>query len=234
MRGGCSWADLSRGRGRPFGGKTARRPRRAQLAPAHPPAITALSRRARPGRTQRLLVVRRARWRTADQARTSTAAEETAYGVHAPAGDVLAKRPDWQARRRVWGRGWLGPAGGLRRVAAPAMCKGVSSGTVFRAATSAPAAAAVCAGERVAEAIPRRHVGTGCEERVDPPQRRAGSEGRQAAATQEAAARRRVGRGGDSGVAGRPALGGQDAGGAAWRVHAQVRAGARCRRWPTR
>ena len=35
----------------------------------------------------------------------STAAEETAHGVHAPAGNVLAKRPDWQAWRRVWGRG---------------------------------------------------------------------------------------------------------------------------------
>ena len=32
------------------------RPRRAHLAPAHPPAITASSRRARPGRTQRPLV----------------------------------------------------------------------------------------------------------------------------------------------------------------------------------
>ena len=51
-----------------------------------------------------------------------------------------------------------------------------------------------------------------------------------AAAAQEAAARRRVWRGGDSGVygvAGQPALGGQDAGvDAAWRVHAEVRAGA--------
>ena len=61
-------------------------------------------------------MVRRARWRTADQARASTAAEETAHGVHAPAGDVLAKRPDWQAWRRVWG-GRHGPARGLRRVA---------------------------------------------------------------------------------------------------------------------
>ena len=32
----------------------------------------------------------------------STASEETAHGVQAPAGDVLAKRPDWQAWRRVW------------------------------------------------------------------------------------------------------------------------------------
>ena len=46
--------------------------------------------------TQRLLVVRRARWRV-DEPGASTAAEETAHGVHAPAGDVLAKRPDWQA-----------------------------------------------------------------------------------------------------------------------------------------
>ena len=30
----------------------------------------------------------------------STTSEETAHGVQAPAGDVLAKRPDWQA----WGR----------------------------------------------------------------------------------------------------------------------------------
>ena len=27
----------------------------------------------------------------------STASDETAHGVQAPAGDVLAKRPDWQA-----------------------------------------------------------------------------------------------------------------------------------------
>ena len=32
----------------------------------------------------------------------STASEETAHGVQAPAGDVLAKRPDWQAWRLVW------------------------------------------------------------------------------------------------------------------------------------
>ena len=31
----------------------------------------------------------------------STASEETAHGVHAPAGDVLAERPDWQALRRL-------------------------------------------------------------------------------------------------------------------------------------
>ena len=45
--------------------------------------------------------------------RVSTAAEESAHGLQAPAGDVRAKRPDWQAWRRVWGRG---PARGLRRV----------------------------------------------------------------------------------------------------------------------
>ena len=44
------------------------------------------------------------------KARASTAAEESAHGVHAPAGDVRAKRPDWQAWRQVWGRG---PARGL-------------------------------------------------------------------------------------------------------------------------
>ena len=31
----------------------------------------------------------------------STASEETVHGVHAPAGDVLAERPDWQALRRL-------------------------------------------------------------------------------------------------------------------------------------
>ena len=54
-----------------------------------------------------------ARWRTVDQPGASTATEETAHGVDAPAGDVLAKRPDWQAWRRVWGRGRHGPARGL-------------------------------------------------------------------------------------------------------------------------
>ena len=34
------------------------------------------------------------RWRTVDQPGASTATEETAHGVDAPAGDVLAKRPD--------------------------------------------------------------------------------------------------------------------------------------------
>ena len=42
-----------------------------------------------------------ARWRTLDQPGASTATEETAHGVDAPAGDVLAKRPDWQAWRWV-------------------------------------------------------------------------------------------------------------------------------------
>ena len=47
----------------------------------------------------------------------STASEETAHGVHAPAGDVLAERPDWQAWRRLGWCGRPGPARGLRRVA---------------------------------------------------------------------------------------------------------------------
>ena len=54
-----------------------------------------------------------ARWRTLDQPGASTATEETAHGVDAPAGDVLAKRPDWQAWRWVWERGRHGPARGL-------------------------------------------------------------------------------------------------------------------------
>ena len=53
------------------------------------------------------------RWRTVDQPGASTATEETAHGVDAPAGDVLAKHPDWQAGRRVWERGRHGPARGL-------------------------------------------------------------------------------------------------------------------------
>ena len=43
--------------------------------------------------------------RTLDQPGASTATEETAHGVDAPAGDVLAKRPDWQAWRWIWERG---------------------------------------------------------------------------------------------------------------------------------
>ncbi len=54
------------------------------------------------------------RWRTVDQPGASTATEETAHGVDAPAGDVLAKRPDWQAGRRVWERGRHGPAHTVR------------------------------------------------------------------------------------------------------------------------
>ena len=90
-------------------GRTARPPRRrSHLAPAH---------EVEPARgdlmgTQRLLVVRRARWRV-DEPGASTAAEETAHGVHPPAGNVLAKRPDWQAWRRLLGRGRHGPARGL-------------------------------------------------------------------------------------------------------------------------
>ena len=34
-----------------------------------------------------------------------------------PPGTYSPKRPDWQAWRRVWGRGPHGPARGLRRVA---------------------------------------------------------------------------------------------------------------------
>ena len=45
----------------------------------------------------------------------STAAEEPAHGVHAPAEDVLAKRPNWQAGRLVWEGGRHGPARGLRQ-----------------------------------------------------------------------------------------------------------------------
>ena len=52
-----------------------------------------------------------------ERGRASTAAEEPAHGVHAPAQDVLAKRPDWQAWRRVWGHGRHGPARWRRRVA---------------------------------------------------------------------------------------------------------------------
>ena len=45
----------------------------------------------------------------------STAAEEPAHGVQAPAEDVLAKRPNWQAGRLVWEGGRHGPARGLRQ-----------------------------------------------------------------------------------------------------------------------
>ena len=68
------------------------------LAPAY---LLAITRSCRP------------RWRTLDQPGASTATEETAHGVDAPAGDVLAKRPDWQAWRWVWERGRHGPARGL-------------------------------------------------------------------------------------------------------------------------
>ena len=61
-------------------------------------------RRVRPARrvrTQHLRVwsgVCSVRGRWVDQPkRASTVAEETAHGIHAPAGDVLGKRPDGQA-----------------------------------------------------------------------------------------------------------------------------------------
>ena len=49
----------------------------------------------------------------------STAAEEPAHGVQAPAEDVLAKRPNWQAGRLVWEGGRHGPAPGGALMAEP-------------------------------------------------------------------------------------------------------------------
>ena len=47
----------------------------------------------------------------------STGTEEAAHGVHAPAEDVLAKRPNWQTPRRLWELGRHGPARGPRHMA---------------------------------------------------------------------------------------------------------------------